>query len=185
VKRLTLLAVAAVLTAGCGSARPPRQAAGGDWPAAAEAARAQWYRGVQKNAAEPVSLSEADVDAALERGADAAGVALVSAHYLPLLGGTAEVVVRPSDPVAFAEGAASSLSTLLGPLDQDNRPYLVAVVDEQEAPLLVLGWTPGAGRSIGEGVGWQAPGIHSSAIVGQPVTSNSLLRERLSPASQP
>jgi hypothetical protein len=43
------------------------------------------------------------------------------------------------------------MTTLLGPLDHDQRPYFVTVIDEQHEPLLMLGWTPHEGKgSIGE-----------------------------------
>jgi hypothetical protein len=92
----------------------------------------------------------------------------VSTHYLPLLGGAADLVVQPNDPVSFAEQAGQKLSTLLGPLARDGRAYLVTLVDSTQAPLLVLGWTPAVGQA-GEGIAWQAPDIRSDAIIGQPV----------------
>jgi hypothetical protein len=63
----------------------------------------------------------------------------------------------------------------VGPLGHDNRPYLVTVVDAHGRALLVLGWTPDLGGGLGEGVGWQAPGIRSSAIVGQVETRDDTL----------
>ena len=98
---------------------------------------------------------------------------VVASHYVPLLGGAADVVVQPDDPVPFAEQAGRKITTLLGPLGGEGRAYLVTVVDSARAPLLVLGWTPGVGGGLGEGVAWQAPGIRSSAIVGQPVVLDS------------
>ncbi len=93
---------------------------------------------------------------------------MVAAHYVPFLGGTADVVVQPDPPAPFAEQVGQKVVTLLGPLARDGRAYLVTVVDSTQAPLLVLGWTPGVGQA-GEGVAWQAPGIRSDAIFGQPV----------------
>lgn len=91
--------------------------------------------------------------------------------YLPVLGGTADVVVLPEQPRAFAEAAAVKITTLMGPLARDDRPYFVTVVDSAEKPLLVLGWGPDPRRQIiAEGVAWQAPGVHSSAIWGEPET---------------
>ncbi|HEY7017111.1 MAG TPA: hypothetical protein VH297_01470 [Gaiellaceae bacterium] len=148
----------------------------------------QWYRSVERADAVPVTLSEGDLDAALDESAAAAGVTLVRTHYLPLEGGTAELVVEPRQPIQFAESAASKVGPVLGPLGRDQRPYLVTVVDEQHRPLLVLGWTSGEGGTTGEGVAWQVDGIHSSAIIGQPLTlgatkpaSNRLLQGQFGP----
>ena len=79
--------------------------------------------------------------------------------------------------------AGTGISTLLGPLGHDQRPYLVTVVDAQHEPLLMLGWTPHLEGSIGEGIAWQADDIHSGAIFGQPVTrsSNRLLQDEFGP----
>jgi hypothetical protein len=77
------------------------------------------------------------------------------------------------------------MTTLLGPLDHDQRPYFVTVIDEQHEPLLMLGWTPHEGKgSIGEGIAWQADGVDSNVIIGQPVTrpSNRLLQDAFAPA---
>jgi hypothetical protein len=175
--RPALVALAMLVAAGCGAAprHVQRPAADVQWPPVAEATRTQWYRGVEGAAAEPVTLSESDLDPALEDGAAAAGVKLVRTHYLPLLGGTAELVVQPAEPVRFAEEAGMHLATVLGPLGHDGRPYLVTVVDAEQRALLVLGWTPDLGGGLGEGIAWQAPGIRSSAIVGQVATRDETL----------
>jgi len=79
--------------------------------------------------------------------------------------------------VKFAE-AATRITTVLGPLGRDQRPYLVTVVDAQHEPLLMLGWTPHLDGTIGQGIAWQAPGIRSGAIYGQtPVTLESQRRD--------
>lgn len=83
-----------------------------------------------------------------------------------------EIVVQPRHPVAFAEHPGRKLTTLLGPLAHGERAYLVTVVDAKATPLLVLGWNPNAGQ--GEGIAWQAPGIRSDVIWGQPVLSGRL-----------
>jgi hypothetical protein len=175
--RAALLALAVLVLAGCGAAPRVvhRPAADMQWPPVAEATRMQWYRGVEGAAPEPVALNERELEAALEDGAAAAGVALVRTHYLPLLGGTAEIVVQPRDPVLFAQEAGAHVATVIGPLGHDNRPYLITVIDAKQSPLLVLGWTPDLGGGLGEGVVWQAPGIRSSAIVGQVETRDDTL----------
>lgn len=192
--RPALVALALLAATGCGAA--PRQAqrasTGVRWPPVAESTREQWYRGVEQAAVEPVTLSKADLEAALKTAAAPAGVVLVQTHYLPLLGGTAEIVVQPPNPAQFANSeAATGITPLLGPLGRDQRPYFVTVVDGQHEPLLMLGWTPRLEGSIGEGIAWQAPGSRSNAIIGQPVTldpqrsnpsSNSLLQARFGSA---
>ena len=176
--RWALLALALLTVTGCGTAprRAQRPATDMHWPAAAEATRQQWYRGVEQGTAEPVSLSENNLDAALETAAASAGVDLLRTNYLPLLGGTAEIVVQPDEPVKYAE-APTGVTTLLGPLGHDQRPYLVTVVDAQHQPLLMLGWTPHLEGNLGEGIAWQAPGIRSDAIVGQPVIRPALVND--------
>jgi hypothetical protein len=178
--RPALLALVLLAATGCGAASRQAQRPTADvhWPAVAEAARQQWYRGVEQAAAEPVTLTEADLEAALESAATSAGVVLVQTHYLPLLGGTEEIVVQPADPAEFANHA-TGITTLLGPLGRDERPYLVTVVNTRHEPLLMLGWTPHLEGSIGQGVAWQAPGIRSSAILGQPVTLEPQRRNAL------
>lgn len=89
-------------------------------------------------AARPGHPTERELEDALAAAADEAGSTLVRTHYLPLLGGTAELVVQPSEP----ESASRKLIELLGPLGHENRPYLVTVVNGAGDALLVLGWTP-------------------------------------------
>jgi hypothetical protein len=77
-----------------------------------------------------------------------------------------EIVVRPRHPVSFAEHPGRKLATLLG---HSGRAQMLTVVDAKGAPLLILGWLPNVGQ--GEGIAWQAPGIRSDVIWGQPVLS--------------
>ena len=185
--RAAVLTVVLVASAGCGTVAHQAQHPSTEvnWPPAAKATRAQWYRGVEESAPAPVTLNKDELEAALQQAAEGAGVVLVRTHYLPLLGGTAEIVVRPPEPIEFAEKGAG-MTRLLGPLGDDQRPYFATVIDEQHEPLLMLGWTPhleGKG-SIGEGIAWQADDIHSNVIIGQPVTrpSNRLLQDAFAPA---
>jgi hypothetical protein len=166
--RLGLVALALLVAAGCGSVhqRVQRRAATDvSWPPVAEQTRAQWYHGVEQAPPEPVTLSESELDDALAAAAHEAGVSLVRTHYLPLRGGTAELIVQPPDPAAVS----SQVTQLLGPLGRDHRPYLVTVVNRAGDALLVLGWTPHLGGGIGEGVAWEAPGYDSGVIFGKPV----------------
>jgi hypothetical protein len=193
--RPALVALVLLVATACGAS--PRQAhrpaTENKWPPVADSARAQWHRSLEQAAIVPVTLSKDDLEGALKEAAAASGVVLVQTHYEPLAGGSAEIVVQPAAPRSFAEAAAVRITPLLGPLARDDHGYFVTVVDAEHRPLLVLGWAPGvgAGGASGEGVAWQADGIRSSAIIGQPVTlemqrrnasSNSLLQAPLAPA---
>jgi hypothetical protein len=116
----------------------------------------------------PLTLSEADIARGAEDRLAGLGATVVATHYLPLFGGTAELVVQPTDPVSFVQ-TVTKMAAIFGPLGRDNGAYLITIVDSTQAPLLVLGYTPGVGGGSGQGVGWQAPGVHSDAIPG-PVT---------------
>ena len=167
--RAALVALAVLAATGCGTVtQQPRQqrAADVNWPPAAAETRAQWYHGVERAPREPVTRSERELEAALAAAADEAGIPLVRTHYLPLLGGTAELVVRPAEPKA----ASKKLGELLGSLGRDNRPYLVTVVYAADDALLVLGWTPHLEGAVGQGLAWEVPGFDSGVIVGKPVT---------------
>lgn len=178
--RIAVLPLLLVTAAGCGAQAQQRQSlppAGVPSvqlpPSPADAARNQWYAAVRHSDAPAPSpaLSEAELQRALTEGAAAVGARVVGMDYLPVLGGTADVVVLPDQPLAFADAAAIKITTLMGPLARDNRPYLVTIVDTAERPLVVLGWGPDPRRQIiGEGVAWQAPGVHSGVIWGEPVT---------------
>jgi hypothetical protein len=83
---------------------------------------------------------------------------------MSFLGGTAELVVQPTDPPAFFKAAGERIAELLGPLAQGA--YLVTVVNGAQEPQLILGFTPGVGGSAGEGVAWQDPSISTDAVWG-------------------
>lgn len=122
----------------------------------------------------PLDRSAADVVQAARARAESLGARLLSAHYIRLFGGTAELVVQPDDPAAFVASGGANLAALLGDLGDNQRPYLVTVVDRDGAPLLVLGYTPAVGGGIGQGIGWQAPQTDSDAIWGATDLSNRL-----------
>lgn len=111
-------------------------------------------------------ITPADVQAQLETSA-AAGLSIVDVHFIGLLGGTAEVVVRP-DKIAMLEGASELTHALLGPLGDGRRPYLVTYVDGRGDPQLILGFTPGLGGDNGQGIAWVASGVTTDAILGSP-----------------
>jgi hypothetical protein len=87
-------------------------------------------------------------------------------HYIPLIGGTAEVVIQPNNPASFVQSAGENVGSLLGPMSANNGAYLVTVVGSNGSPLLVLGNVPAVGGDAGQGIGWQAPGVQSDAIWG-------------------
>jgi hypothetical protein len=177
--RLALVALVLLAAAGCGTATrqlQQRPAVDVHWPPVAEATRAKWYRRVEQAPAEPVTLPETELEHGLAAAADETGVPLVKTHYLPLLGGTAELIVQPPEPNA----SAAKLSASLGPLGRDQRPYLVTIVDADGDAPLVLGWAPhvGGAGAIGEGVAWEAPGFDSGVILGKPVVIDPAARRR-------
>jgi hypothetical protein len=114
----------------------------------------------------PLDRSAADLLQSARARARSAGARLLSAHYVRLYGGTAELVVQPDDPESFLRSAGANVATVLGDVARDHRPYLVTVVDGSGRPLLVLGYTPAVGGGTGQGIGWQAPDASSDAIWG-------------------
>jgi hypothetical protein len=116
----------------------------------------------------PLTLSEEDLTRAAAAAAANVGVKAVTIHYVPLFGGTDEIVVQPEDPSSFVQNGGS-IAAMMGPLKDANRPYLITVVDSSQAPLLILGYTPGVGGGGGQGVGWDASSVHSGAL-STPVT---------------
>jgi hypothetical protein len=141
-RRLAAGALLIALATGCGaspqhdrSSKKPARGQQISFTGVAESARAQWYDAVERapGAHDPLTLSEADVERATQTGAAAVRATVVASHYVALLGGTADVVVQPDDPVSFAEQAGQKVTTLLGPLGRDGRAYLVTVVDSARA----------------------------------------------------
>jgi hypothetical protein len=136
---------------------------------------------VEPAADAPLTLSEADLAGGAQEREASLHATLVAAHYVPYFGGTAELVVEPDDPASFVQTIGRTATALLGPVGRDHGAYLITIVDSAHDPLFVLGWTPGVGGD-GQGMAWEAPGVHSDAILGRPVTvepdrkSNSLLQ---------
>ena len=181
--RVAVVSVLALLAAGCGAVQRDRPSTPSTRAVApvrlsspqAQATRTQWYTALKQTQAGDTqpALTESDVARGVRAGTAALGASVVAIHFLPLLGGSADVVVEPDDPVSFAEHPGARATTLLGPLGRDGHAYLVTIVDSSGQPLFMLGWVPeaGPGARSGEGIAWQAPGIRSDAIYGQPVTS--------------
>jgi hypothetical protein len=98
----------------------------------------------------------------------AASLSISTARTLGILGGTCVFVVKTSgDPTAFVSDAAARLGALVSAIPTaEAHPYVVQVVDPNGELQLVLGWVPGLGGDIGQGLGWVRPGTRSSAILG-------------------
>jgi hypothetical protein len=130
--------------------------------------------GTRPNPFADITLTPSDVAAITSNMDPALGVTVTGTHYVGLFGGGAEVVVRPDDVQGFVAHASSKLGKILGPIAEGNRPYLVTVVDAAGRPQLIIGHMPGMGSALGEGLGWVAPGMQTDAIIGQPVSLNSV-----------
>jgi hypothetical protein len=126
----------------------------------------------------PLTLSEAEIAGGAQERAAPLRATVVELHYVPQFGGTAELVVQPDDPASFVQTIARTARTLLGPVGRDHGAYLITIVDSTYAPLFVLGYTPGVGGD-GQGIAWQAPGVHSDAIVGTHVTLESITHRQI------
>jgi hypothetical protein len=95
------------------------------------------------------------------------GATVALAHTLPLAGGACVFVVRADNVVKFVRDAGQLTGPLLAKIpNARTHPYLFEVVDSKNEPQLVVGWVPGLGGGIGQGLGWVKPGLHSSAIIG-------------------
>lgn len=117
------------------------------------------------------SETEESIAAVIEAGAKSLGVDVIDIDYVNLFGGIAEVVVEPDDVKGFVSKAGSNVPILLDRLAQDQRPYLVTVVDAEQTPQFVIGYAPGVGGD-GQGLAWVTPGLPTDAILGIPVTSD-------------
>jgi hypothetical protein len=114
----------------------------------------------------PIDRSSANINQAVRARGAGLGVQLLSIHYMRVYGGIAELVAQVDDASSISGTGGQVVGALLGDLASNARPYLVAVVGRQHQPLLVLGYTPSVGGGIGQGIGWQAPGLDSGAIFG-------------------
>lgn len=113
----------------------------------------------------PITLDEAGFVKEISSRAATLGVRVVSTTYIALFGGSGEIVIQPTDGRTFVADAAPQIGTLLGELGKSH-PYLVTVVDDQQSPLLIVGFTPNVGGDNGQGLAWLAPGLESSAVWG-------------------
>ncbi|MEX0985706.1 MAG: hypothetical protein WD096_11760 [Actinomycetota bacterium] len=115
----------------------------------------------------PTTLSEDEFADGVRTRASALGLDVVSTTYIGLFGGSGEIVVQPEDPKEFVAHAGWQVAELLGELGQDQkRPYLVTVVDEEHVPLLILAYVPNVGGDQGQGLSWLAPNLQSDAVWG-------------------
>jgi len=91
-------------------------------------------------------------------------VELVAVNYVPLFGGTAEIVIQPDNEAKFLATSGQSFYRLLGPLAEGSRPYLLTVVDGTGAPRLIMGFVTGVGGGDGQGMGWRADGVRGPML---------------------
>ena len=115
-------------------------------------------------------LSEEDLNARTLRWAEAADVVVEDLNYVPFLGGTAELVLRPRHELKFMRGLDMTLYELFRALPQEEeRPFLLTVVDGSGANRRVWGFfSLGEERQVrvrggtkmtaggSEGFAWQA-----------------------------
>lgn len=82
-----------------------------------------------------------------------------------------EIVATPAtNERAFLDQAGVHVGALLRGVATPDRAYLVRIVSASGAPLLVLGANPAlGGGGAGSGIAWQAPGLRSGAVWGNPV----------------
>ena len=117
-------------------------------------------------AAEVDFFSEQDLIDYAEQHAGAAGVVVEEVNYVPVLGGTAEFVLRPTDEAEFLAEADLRISNFLGDLHANGaRPGLVTIVNSAGANRLVQGGAPTSDgsdpvKAQSIGLSWQADGIH-------------------------
>lgn len=117
----------------------------------------------------PLNVSADDIANAIASGAEALDAQVVSIEYVELFGGIAEIVIQPASMDAFIGSASTNIPTLLGDLaTQEQRPYLVTVVNSDQSPLLVVGYTPAIGAT-GQGIAWADPDVTTDAIWGAPI----------------
>jgi hypothetical protein len=118
------------------------------------------------------TFSADDIASVIYARAGELGITVVDIHYVALFGGTAEVVVHPTNMTKTLATAMSSFGSLLGSLAQNDRPFLLTVVDDKGTPQLIIGHQQGMGDEHGIGLAWMAPGVETDAIVGQPIRAS-------------
>jgi len=111
-------------------------------------------------------MTESDLTTMVQKGAASVDAQVVDIHYIPLFGGTAEIVLQPSDVKDFVANASIKSPSVLGTLARQGEPYLLTVVDAQGNVQMVLGYTPTIGEGLGEGIAWLPPGVQSDAVWG-------------------
>jgi hypothetical protein len=85
-------------------------------------------------------LSEEELETRVRRWAGTAGVVVEEVNYVPFLGGTAELVLRPKDELEFMKELDSRMYGLLSGFPQEEeRPFLVTFVDSSGANRRVWG----------------------------------------------
>ena len=131
-------------------------------------------------------LSDEELETRVRRWADTAGVVVEELNYVPFLGGTAELVLRPKDELEFMKGVDLTMYRLFSGFPQEEeRPFLVTFVDSSGANRRVAGgFSLGDDRRIrlsdgtraivggSEGFGWQADDL--SERLGVDVSGRSI-----------
>lgn len=122
----------------------------------------------------PLDRTAANLERDVRARAESAGARVRSSHFIRLYGGVAELVIQPNDPAGFVAAAGTNVAAVLADLADDQRPYLVTIVDAQGRALLVVGYTPTVGGGLGQGIGWKAPEVDTDAVWGATDPSHRL-----------
>ncbi len=104
-------------------------------------------------------------ETAAAAAAAAAGVTVRTIETYPESGGAVALTVSGQDAGELAANSSRVLSALVGKY-ANKIPTLVRFVDDTGAAVVTVGWIPLGGDVVGTGVGWEAPGVDSSAIFG-------------------
>jgi hypothetical protein len=111
----------------------------------------------------PTTRTAAAIAQAAQQRLAALGAQLVEADYSPSFGGTSELVVQPENPDLFLK-TAGNMAAAIGPLT--GKAFLITILDSKQTPALILGYTPGLGGGLGQGIGWEASNVHSGLMWG-------------------